>query len=216
MPKYGISECIDGKVCMNGNVVSLNNKTDIYYPLDYKEVKYIYDNSKRFKDISFSVYEDETNTLYCDYINDTVNDVVRINNYNLEVKDMDSWLTNKSFLKCMYIGTNDKLLEIYDDVKRLETDNIRFPKTSPRMYEINSKKVSKAFGIKKICEKLNINMANVMCIGDSENDIEMLNEAGIGVCVKNAYKSIKQVADIITYKDNNHGGVAYFLNDFFN
>lgn len=215
MPEYGISECIDAKVCMNGNVVSLNGNTDIYYPLTYKEVKYIYDNSKRFDDIAFCVYKEESNTFYCNYVNETVKEVVRINNYNLEVKDMDKWLTNKSFLKCMYTGTNDRLLEIYDEVKRLETKDIRFSKTSPRMYEINSTKVSKAFGIKKICEKLNINMDNVMCIGDSENDIEMLEEAGIGVCVSNAYDNVKKIADYITPKDNNHGGVAHFLNCYF-
>lgn len=128
---------------------------------------------------------------------------------------MNEFLKNKSFLKCMYIGDNDTLLKIYDEVKKLETDNIRFPKTSPRMYEINSKKVSKAFGIKKICDYLNITMDNVIAFGDSENDKEMLEEVGIGVSVANGYDSIKEIANYITVYDNNHSGVANFLNDFF-
>lgn len=216
MPKYGIGDCIDCVVGLNGNVVSIKDKVNTYYPLDNKQLSYAYENSKHFDDISFCVYDDKINILYGDKVNSTVEEVIKINEYDFQIVDMDKWLDNKSYLKCMYIGTNEALMKIYDEVKLIETSGIRFLKSSTRMYEINSTKVSKAFGIKKICEALNIDISNVMCFGDSENDVEMISEAGVGVCMANGDDCVKQIANYTTKRDNNHGGLAYFLNDYFN
>ena len=50
-------------------------------------------------------------------------------------------------------------------------------------------------------------MDEVMAVGDSENDIEMLREAGLGIAMGNAADEVKSVADEITL-DNEHEGVA--------
>ena len=50
-------------------------------------------------------------------------------------------------------------------------------------------------------------MDEVMAVGDSENDIEMLREAGLGIAMGNASDEVKEVADEITL-DNEHEGVA--------
>lgn len=81
IPYYGLDGLIDAYTCMNGNVVSIDDKTTSYYPLSNEEVMYIYNNSLKFKDIVFGVYEDETNTIYTNGINKTLEDVVRINSY---------------------------------------------------------------------------------------------------------------------------------------
>ena len=50
-------------------------------------------------------------------------------------------------------------------------------------------------------------MDEVMAVGDSENDMEMLREAGLGIAMGNASSEVKEVADEITL-DNEHEGVA--------
>ena len=50
-------------------------------------------------------------------------------------------------------------------------------------------------------------MDEVMAVGDSENDIEMLREAGLGIAMGNAADEVKSVADELTL-DNEHEGVA--------
>ena len=52
-----------------------------------------------------------------------------------------------------------------------------------------------------------------MALGDSNNDKQMIQLAGIGVAMGNADDDIKQVADFITL-DNNSDGVAYALKHF--
>ena len=45
------------------------------------------------------------------------------------------------------------------------------------------KDVTKASGLKELCDNLGISFDNVMAFGDGENDIEMLRECGIGIAM---------------------------------
>ena len=56
-------------------------------------------------------------------------------------------------------------------------------------------------------EKYNIKKEEVMAIGDGENDIEMLDFAGLGIAMGNASDFVKEFANDIT-TSNNHEGVA--------
>ena len=66
---------------------------------------------------------------------------------------------------------------------------------------------NKAAGLKFLAGHLGMTMDKVMAVGDSENDIEMLREAGLGIAMGNAADEVKSVADEITL-DNEHEGVA--------
>ena len=66
---------------------------------------------------------------------------------------------------------------------------------------------NKAAGLKFLAGHLGMTMDEVMAVGDSENDIEMLREAGLGIAMGNASSEVKEVADEITL-DNEHEGVA--------
>ena len=55
-------------------------------------------------------------------------------------------------------------------------------------------------------------MENVMAFGDSQNDISMLEKAGIGVSMVNALKEVKEVADLVTL-DNNSNGIGIVIDE---
>lgn len=82
--------------------------------------------------------------------------------------------------------------------------------------EIYPCKENKGSALKKVAKQLGFQKENIIAIGDSHNDLEMLDEAGVGVAMKNAQECLKSVADIITNKDVKEVGVYYFLCDFFN
>ena len=52
-----------------------------------------------------------------------------------------------------------------------------------------------------------------MCIGDSENDLSMINYAGIGVAMGNGLDMVKEAADFVT-DTNDNSGVAKAINHF--
>ncbi|WP_448324162.1 HAD-IIB family hydrolase, partial [Streptomyces sp. DSM 41493] len=86
-------------------------------------------------------------------------------------------------------------------------------KSSPYYLEILDKRVNKGEGVKALAEKLGIPRENVMTLGDQENDIAMLEYAGIGVAMGNALDSVKAVSQFVT-KTNLEDGVAYAVEKF--
>ncbi|TDL33089.1 HAD family phosphatase [Jeotgalibacillus sp. S-D1] len=79
--------------------------------------------------------------------------------------------------------------------------------------EVNAAGINKAAAIRKVCERLNITMDEVMTVGDSLNDLAMINEAGIGVAMGNAQQAVKNAADWIT-DTNEQDGVAKAIEKF--
>ena len=73
--------------------------------------------------------------------------------------------------------------------------------------EFTAEGVSKATGLQFLTQHLGLSMAQVMAIGDSENDADMLREVGFGVAMGNAYPSVKELSDAVT-ADNESDGVA--------
>lgn len=55
----------------------------------------------------------------------------------------------------------------------------------------------------------------IVAIGDDDNDIEMIQNAGLGIGMKNASPGVKKNADIITEKTNDECGVADILTKVF-
>ncbi len=72
---------------------------------------------------------------------------------------------------------------------------------------------SKGWALKQILKDLKIDPANVLAIGDGENDIEMIQMAGIGVAMGQAIQQVKDVADYVT-ASNTEDGVAEALEKF--
>ena len=62
-------------------------------------------------------------------------------------------------------------------------------------------------------EYLAIDREEIIAFGDSENDLEMLRAAGIGVAMENAEKEAKEVADFVTLS-NTDNGIVYALQKF--
>ena len=64
--------------------------------------------------------------------------------------------------------------------------------------EINDRNAHKGNAIRQLAQHLGLEMRQVLAFGDGSNDITMLQEAGIGVCMENGLDSVKAVADYIT------------------
>jgi hydroxymethylpyrimidine pyrophosphatase-like HAD family hydrolase len=76
-----------------------------------------------------------------------------------------------------------------------------------------NKEVSKGNAVAKLAEIYNIKPAEIITLGDNENDISMIEYAGLGVAMGNAVQLLKDKADYITadYMDD---GVAQVIEKF--
>jgi hydroxymethylpyrimidine pyrophosphatase-like HAD family hydrolase len=84
-----------------------------------------------------------------------------------------------------------------------------FP-TMPYMLEILPPGENKAAGLRRLAELLGIKTAEIIALGDGDNDDVMLDLAGLGIAVANATPACKSKADIII-ESNDNDGPARFL-----
>lgn len=72
-------------------------------------------------------------------------------------------------------------------------------------FEVMSRGISKGNAVKILGDCYGISRDEIICIGDNENDISMIQYAGCGVAMGNAADSLKSVADYITDTNDNDG-----------
>jgi len=69
---------------------------------------------------------------------------------------------------------------------------------------------------KILAQYYNVDIRDVIAYGDEVNDKEMLLTVGYGVAMKNGHADIKSIANDITTKTNDEGGVGYHLMELLN
>ncbi|MBR1747847.1 MAG: HAD family phosphatase [Clostridia bacterium] len=85
--------------------------------------------------------------------------------------------------------------------------------SKPFIIEIVPLSVNKAFAVRRLAERYGLSVQEVVCVGDSENDLPMIEFAGVGAVVNNASDEVKSHADFVA-KSNDEGGLAQVV-DFF-
>lgn len=63
--------------------------------------------------------------------------------------------------------------------------------------EIVNRQFHKGKAVEKVCEYLHIPVGNSVAIGDSMNDKEMLETAGLSICMENGSEKLKKLVDDI-------------------
>lgn len=89
---------------------------------------------------------------------------------------------------------------------------IKFPTVSVaesnRVIEITDAAADKGNAVLQLAGLLGIAPEETAAIGDSNNDLSMIQKAGVGAAMQNASPDVKAAADFITEADNNHDGAA--------
>ncbi len=80
-------------------------------------------------------------------------------------------------------------------VKRCVADEARVLTSSPRLIEILMPGISKAQGIAWVADRLGVAQEETIAIGDGNNDLEMLNWAGLSIAMGNGTPAVKAAAD---------------------
>lgn len=73
---------------------------------------------------------------------------------------------------------------------------------------------TKGNGVRFLTEYMHLNPQQTIAIGDAENDISMIQAAGLGVAMANASTETKEAADVVTRADNDHDGFAEVLHNY--
>ncbi|KAF1015201.1 MAG: Sugar phosphatase YidA [Stenotrophomonas maltophilia] len=126
------------------------------------------------------------------------------------VADMAPGMT---FVKLMMIDVPEILDAAIARLPTEMTDRFAVLKSAPFFLEVFDHRAGKGPSLQKLAEHLGIDRAEVMAIGDQENDLTMLQFAGTSVAMGNAIDAAKQVARFTT-GSNAEDGVALAIERF--
>lgn len=83
-------------------------------------------------------------------------------------------------------------------IRHLDRHSIAFGVTDVAWLDLGIKGVTKATGLQSLCDRLDVPASDVLAIGDSMNDIEMLQWAGTSVAMGSARPEIQAHAQFVT------------------
>ena len=86
--------------------------------------------------------------------------------------------------------------------------------SKPEMLEFSHMKSNKGDAVRFMADFYKVPMADTIAVGDEENDCPMIEAAGVGVAMANASPVVRNVADYVTERDNNHSGIAEVIEKF--
>ncbi len=110
-----------------------------------------------------------------------------------------------TFFKSMYLGEEEEIQRFKNDNENLLKDKYDAVLSQIHIFEMLPFGTNKAAALKELAEKLGIEREEIMTIGDGNNDVEMLEFAGIGVAMGNGTESAKKAANYVTDTNENHG-----------
>ncbi len=100
-----------------------------------------------------------------------------------------------------------KTPEVLALMQRVCGDDAYVTRSNPEFVEMLSPRVNKGEALRQVAERLGVPIERVMAIGDSYNDLPLLQAAGIAVAMGSAPDELKAHADIVV-ADVEHDGVA--------
>jgi hypothetical protein len=107
--------------------------------------------------------------------------------------------------KMMVMSDAGKITGIQQHLRSIYNGRLNIYPSKATYLEVMDTRGSKSNAVKFVGERLGIEPAAIVAMGDNYNDVEMLQFAGMGVAMGNAPDDIKAKADLVTDTNNNDG-----------
>lgn len=187
----------DGYITMNGGYVYVGQEVLVRQPIPIEESN-AWLNFAKERNICTMCFCEES--MYASQINDIGQKIRDQLEFQMPpIVEIDS-LFNKEVFQIIAVTP----ASLDEEVGRL-LPHCRLPRWHPQFSDVVFESNSKAFGIQRICDYLNISPSETIGFGDGGNDIEMLEYCGIGVAMGNATDDVKRHADFVTTSVDEEG-----------
>jgi len=127
---------------------------------------------------------------------------------NFEITKMEQLESDKyKIYKIVFVDSPKRIIQMRKTLPKEIFDKFEVTSSVPEYIEFVPKGITKHKALENLCDMLGIKKSEVIAIGDAENDIKMIQYAGLGIAMGNADNIVKDIADDIT-TSNNEDGVA--------
>ena len=133
--------------------------------------------------------------------------------YGTKIEDLDDFIDYKNIYEVIVHYKKKDLDEIIKYIKNLDVNYFFRKNGKDTFIEIVYSDIDKYEGTKLICDKLDISKKEVLSIGASSNDYELIKNT-YGICVSNGEKEIKKISKAVT-SNKDTLGVKEVLGKYF-
>lgn len=132
----------------------------------------------------------------------------------IEVPDLLDFIDD-TIIKALFISQKPGLIfELKPELEKTMPSGMRLVASSPYLLEYSDNTINKGTAVRHLMERMQIPLEMVICVGDSYNDISMIETAGLGIAVRNAEQQVKAAADYVTTATNNEDALAEIVEKF--
>jgi phosphoglycolate phosphatase (TIGR01487 family) len=93
----------------------------------------------------------------------------------------------------------EKVLRVLSEFPKLRLIDSGF------FYHVLDRDIDKGKGLRAAADMMGVECSEIVAIGDSEVDMELLQVAGYGVAVGDASDELEEIADLVTKRENGEG-----------
>ena len=197
-------------IVYNGAMVKDITSGQVKYhkPIDKNIARVIIEDLKR-EGLHINLYQHDK--LYVDQDNEYKKRYEEVSGVKAQIVDNLVELDFDDPTKLLIIEDDSDKHTYYQKYLREKYGNkIDVTESTKYFIEVGAKNVNKGKTLQQISQSKGIKQEEVMAIGDSFNDIEMLKYAGTAIAMQNAAEAVKQTADIIA-PHHEEDGVAKIL-----
>ncbi|MBR5617091.1 MAG: Cof-type HAD-IIB family hydrolase [Oscillospiraceae bacterium] len=193
----------DAFVMLNGQLVLDKNQNVLFgVPIEGKAKEFLVE---KFNDHTYPAIIVEERDMYLNYVSDHVLDVN--SRMSITPSPLSDYRGGKIYQICAYLRPEDE--QFLDPIK----DLVVMTSWHYGGKDIIAGGGGKMSGIKRYLELAGIKREEIIAFGDAENDLEMLQFAGIGVAMGNGAEEVKAAADYVT-ADIDDDGIEKALKHF--
>ncbi|SEN68656.1 hypothetical protein SAMN04488134_101637 [Amphibacillus marinus] len=194
-----------------GKIINCRTNEELFSStLTFQAVKSLYELSKR-EDVFIHTYVGD------EIITEKDNKYSRIES---EITGLTLTIVN-SFIdkvtsppvKVLMVEDPDKLVKVEKTLANELSDQFSIMRSKPYFLEFTEQGVTKGTSLAQLIKACDIKQEEVIAIGDSYNDLEMIEFAGLGVAMGNAPVAIKDKANFVT-DTNMNDGVAKVIEEY--
>ena len=166
----------------------------------------------RSKNIHINIYVNDV--LFVENDDDYIKKYIENRNIVYTVVDDLKKIDLNGLHKILGIDKDEnKIIDVTKELKEIYRDRLYVIRSTPYFCEVSNLEASKASALKFLQKYWGFKNDEVLSIGDQDNDIDMIEAAGVGVAMGNGTPAIKSAADFIT-KTIDEDGFSYAIERF--
>ena len=134
---------------------------------------------------------------------------------DMEIITVDDFPSHvpESSNKLLVTGSPEIIRRVKTEVSEYFHSYVSVYCSDPFFLEIMPPGVDKAHSLLRLLSAIGLTADQMICCGDGDNDLTMIETAGLGVAMANAQPAVLETADYVT-KSHDDGGVLHVIDKF--